>query len=110
MVATPARWLSTPVSSMERDGEHRGEVRYEVNMAPDRASRSMLGVRASPPKAPKSIKAASSTRMTTILGRLAATAGVAACARAMGAWPRPTRQARPRAARRWPRVRRMNPP
>jgi hypothetical protein len=38
-------------------------------MAPRRASASMWGVRASPPKAPKSIRAASSTTMTTMLGR-----------------------------------------
>jgi hypothetical protein len=27
MVATPARWLSTPVSSMAREGEQSGEDR-----------------------------------------------------------------------------------
>ena len=26
MVATPVRWLSTPVSSIARDGAHNGEV------------------------------------------------------------------------------------
>ena len=49
MVATPVRWLSMPVSSMARDGEHSGEVWWLANSAPRAARRSMLGVRASPP-------------------------------------------------------------
>ena len=49
MVEMPVRWLSTPVSSMAREGEQSGEERYCVNMAPEVASASMFGVAASPP-------------------------------------------------------------
>ena len=49
IVATPVLWLSIPVKSMARLGEHNVDVLYCVNNAPFDASASMLGVFASPP-------------------------------------------------------------
>jgi len=70
MLPTPLRWLSTPVSSMARVGEHEAEAWKLLKRTPRRAKASMLGVAISPPKAPTSVKPQSSASSTTILGRV----------------------------------------
>jgi hypothetical protein len=52
---TPARWLSTPVSSMARVGEHSAETWKLAKRVPRAANASSVGVAISPPKAPTSV-------------------------------------------------------
>ena len=88
-------------------GEHRPRLRQPVDVR-------RCGP--SPPKAPKSIRAASSTRMSTMFGRRAAGAcgtavgAAAVCDSAAGAWPRAIRLARLKPARRRPMAWRMTSP
>ncbi|MNJ03967.1 hypothetical protein D3C73_1645190 [compost metagenome] len=55
MLPTPLRWLSTPVSNIERVGEQEAVTWKSEKRTPSRARVSMFGVAISLPKAPTSL-------------------------------------------------------
>ena len=71
MLPTPFKWLSTPVSNIERVGEQDALTWKLEKRMPFCANWLRWGVCISPPNAPTSLKPQSSANMTTMLGRLA---------------------------------------